>query len=348
MCRLGCHGEFLPLPQQEANRHTSLQWTLHLLANKRRGTASRPPGASMDEIKSDDSKPDSADAESDTQTVPEGCRVILVSPFEVHFSQTRIRSEFQDGRTLQEAMAQITSSSASRSLADTKEAKGTATEEEKQVMTLKAPFPHIEVTRWRCKLREADGAPKVDPNTGLELYSEEERWFTFDNRRLCCLQRAAAALWPDEVRCEVIEVPPTLARNRELRKFDTRTFGCSVLVGRRDDPNLETWSWRAAVGLPEEAQPEGGVGRQKSLRWRNVRNGGRGPGDRGGRRSGAGAQDGGEGGRGSLEPLRSALLFLMVYLALRLGVSVFRHRFREVGRGGGEPAPPPSVPSPPR
>lgn len=295
-------------------------------------------------MSADGTESDAADTKADGQAVPEGCRVILLSPFEVHFSQTRVRSEFQDGRTLQEAMAQITPSSASRRPAEDKEAEGIVEGEEKNIKILRAPFPHIEVTRWRCKLREADGAAKVDPATGLELYSEEERWFTFDNRRLCCLQRAAAALWPDEVRCEVIEVPPNLARNRELRKFDTRTFGCSVLVGRRDDPNPETWSWRGAVGLPEEAQPEGGIARQKSLRWRSGRNGGRGPGDRGGRRGGAGAKDGGEGVSGSLEPFRSALLFLMVYLALRLGVSVFRQRSRESGSRAGEPPQPRPTP----
>eukprot|EP00413_Alexandrium_margalefii_P045665 CAMPEP_0204596598 /NCGR_PEP_ID=MMETSP0661-20131031/53331_1 /ASSEMBLY_ACC=CAM_ASM_000606 /TAXON_ID=109239 /ORGANISM="Alexandrium margalefi, Strain AMGDE01CS-322" /LENGTH=296 /DNA_ID=CAMNT_0051607217 /DNA_START=105 /DNA_END=991 /DNA_ORIENTATION=+ len=287
----------------------------------------------------DCSESDTADADADSQAVPEGCRLILLSPLEIHFSQTRIRSEFQDGHTLQETTAQIESCSASRSLAAAKEAENLGKKEEKadnatkegeelpradkkeeeaggagkkeekaesagnedaaesvvgkqeettnnkgdeEFTLLKTPFPRIEVTRWRCKLREADGVPRLDPATGLELYSEEECWFTFDNRRLCCLQRAAAARWPQEVRCEVVEVPPALARTRELRKFDTRTFGCNVLVGRRDDPSPEAWSWRASVGLPEEAQPEGGIARQRSLRWRSGRGGARGPGDRGG------------------------------------------------------------------
>lgn len=275
-------------------------------------------------------KSDTSDAEAaGTHTVPEGCRLILLSPFDIHFSQTRIRSEFQDGRTLEEALGQIVIAAPDLPNADSE-----GGEEGKSFSLLSVPFPYIEVTKWRCKLREANGAPKVDPNTGLELYSEEERWFTFDNRRLCCLQRAAAAHWPKDVRCEAVEIPPNLARMRELRKFDTRTFGCSVLVGRRDDPEPETWSWRAAVGLPEEAQPEGGIARQKSLRWRGGRSSSRSETGKGGRRGKPGAQDGSDGGR--LEPLRSALLFLLVYLALRLAVSLFRHRAKSGGTDAGQ------------
>lgn len=291
-----------------------------------------------------------ADTSTDVQSVPEGCRVILLSPFDVHFSQTRIRGEFQDGHTLEETTAEILPSAPSRGKGDGEEVEFGSEDKTKNLFLLTVPFPRIEVTRWRCKLREADGTPKVDPTTGLELYSQQEHWFTFDNRRLCCLQRAAAAMWPDEVRCEAIEVPAALARTRELRKFDTRTFGCSVLVGRRDDPNPECWSWRAAVGLPEEAQPEDGVARQRSMRWRGGRNGARGSNDagggRGGRRGAGAARACAEGGCGSgLEVARSALLFILVYLALRLGVSVFRQRLRATGSSVG-PAPHPG-PKPP-
>ncbi|OLP95618.1 hypothetical protein AK812_SmicGene22231 [Symbiodinium microadriaticum] len=171
-----------------------------------------------------------------------GLETLTLSPFEIHFSQTRIRSEFQDGRPLQLALDEI------------------------QVMPngqgedflLVPPFPRIEVTRWRCKLRDSTGAAKLSEG-GQELYSQEERWFSFDNRRLCCLQRAAAQHWPKKVCCEVVEIPQTLARTRELRKFDTRNTGLSVLVGRRDDPNPEKWCWRTEVGLPTESEQEIGA-----------------------------------------------------------------------------------------
>mmetsp|Transcript_84536 Transcript_84536/g.196564 ORF Transcript_84536/g.196564 Transcript_84536/m.196564 type:complete len:311 (-) Transcript_84536:92-1024(-) len=301
---------------------------------------------------------ESSEQVADTQLVPEGCRVVLLSPFEVHFSQTRIRSEFQDGHTLQETIAEIVPAESSggkkrASLDEVNSNTKSNNEEEEEEEILPAddenddcilvtiPFPRIEVTRWRCKLREADGTPKLDPVTGLELYSQEERWFTFDNRRLYCLQRAAAALWPRKALCEVVAIPPTLARMRELRKFDTRTFGCSVLVGRRDDPSPELWSCRAAVGLPEEAQPEGGIARQRSRRWRG-RGDSRGAGERGNRgRRGVNSREAAEGGRAGMELMRSALLFLLVYLALRIAVSVVRQQYRMGALGGGGPAPSP-------
>mmetsp|Transcript_55521 Transcript_55521/g.125142 ORF Transcript_55521/g.125142 Transcript_55521/m.125142 type:complete len:295 (-) Transcript_55521:133-1017(-) len=278
-------------------------------------------------------------------TVPQGCRVVLLSPFEVHFSQTRIRDQFQDGHTVEETIAEITFSRGASVTEDCKAQEDVDGSKAGDVVVLSFPFPRIEVTRWRCKLREADGTPKLDPATGHELYSHEERWFTFDNRRLCCLQRAAAALWPTEARCEVIEIPATLARTRELRKFDTRTFGCSVIVGKRDDPDPYTWSWRIAVGLPEEAQPECGVARQKSLRWRGRS---RASGDlaRGGRRGAGGDQDEAESGHPGMEAIRSALLFLLVYLALRLAVHIFRRRMQVVGAGPAA-APPASSLGPP-
>jgi hypothetical protein len=295
--------------------------------------------------------------------------VVLLSPFDIHFSQTRIRTEFQDGHTVEETtpLIQTVPRGTRRSPAEgepcaadkdaTAEAKEGEPEEvdEEEILgdgceDLSAPtrgedfkmqsfpFPRIEVTRWRCKLREPDGAPKLDPSTGLELYSHEERWFTFDNRRLYCLQKAATAVWPTEVRCEVIEVPHNLAKCRELRKFDTRTFGCTVLVGRRDETNLDTWSWRAAVGLPEELQPEEGVARQKSMRWRG--RGGRGGPHSGGRgnRRGQSSDEEQDGGPVGLELMRSALLFFLVYLGLRVVVSVFRHHYQ--GSSTGTVSPP--------
>lgn len=312
----------------------------------------------------------------------EECRVVLLSPFDIHFSQTRIRTEFQDSHTTDETIPQIRvvprGSSCSIS-SDTSPSTGEATEstasggasedkpasdaveklhagenpgedglgigegcedlsEEKrgtEFEVLWHPFPRIEVTKWRCKLREPDGSPKLDA-AGLELYSHEERWFSFDNRRLYCLQKAAAAVWPKEVRAEVVEIPGSLARTRELRKFDTRTFGCSVLAGRRDDPTPETWSWRVAVGLPEEAQPEDGVAKQKSLRWRGAPGYRKGPNSGGGKRRNDQQEE--QEGRGP-ELMRSALLFFLVYLGLRVVVSIFRHRFQS-STTGTPPIPP--------
>lgn len=295
---------------------------------------------------------------SKAELVPDGCRVVLLSPFEVHFSQTRIRDQFQDSRTLAEAVEGIKvvpypRIAGAKSGPDSSEAveANLATEGDsgddfedmssrgKDFSLLDVPFPRIEVTKWRCKLREPDGSAKLDP-AGMELYSHEEIWFTFDNRRLCCLQRAAAKEWPREVRCEVVEVPTQLAKGRELRKFDTRTFGYSVLVGRREsgtsrsaaaEQALTSWSWRLAVGLPEELQPEEGIARQQSMRWRRPRQGSR---PSSGNGSNYNGQDQAEDeGNPTLEMFRNALLFFLVYISLRLVVSIFRHRYQAATEG---------------
>lgn len=295
--------------------------------------------------------------------IPQGCRLALVSPYDVRFSQYRIRAEFQDGRTIEETQAQTeavpyserTASSTTEDVpagGPDAQAPGAANEIEdvaclgdiedlsadrgKEFLLLKAPFPQIEVTRWRCKLREADGSPKIDADSGLELYACEERWFAFDNRRLCCAQRVAAELWPREVRMYVIVIPPALARSRELRKFDTKTAGSSVLIGRRNSmDDAEKWCWRTRVGLPAEDIQEEGVAKEKSSRFRRQSGSGRFHGDHDN-----GRHDNGRptppNSRGRRRPLhmeeseqgadvvRSAMLFLVVYLALRLAVSVFR------------------------
>lgn len=287
------------------------------------------------------------------QTIPEGCRVVLLSPTEIHFSQTRIRDAFQDGRLVAETIPTIKAGpivdrAKAKAAADAGVSATEATEDlsESQgrpFQLLSHPFPRIEVTRWRCKLREADGQPRLDPATGLELYSQEEHFFSFDNRRLYCLQKAAALLWPQEVRCEVVELPANMARTRELRKFDTRTFGLSVIVGPRDDPDATTsWNWRTAVGLPEESQPEIGIARQKSARWRG-RPSNRGAPNSGRRRS---QKDQEEEGQGTSDIAHNALIFFLVYLGLRLVVSFIRQYVLGGGSSGGSAAPP-AVPPPP-
>eukprot|EP00448_Togula_jolla_P004866 CAMPEP_0170601970 /NCGR_PEP_ID=MMETSP0224-20130122/18143_1 /TAXON_ID=285029 /ORGANISM="Togula jolla, Strain CCCM 725" /LENGTH=342 /DNA_ID=CAMNT_0010926781 /DNA_START=86 /DNA_END=1115 /DNA_ORIENTATION=- len=256
--------------------------------------------------------------------LPEGCEVLFLSPLDIHFSQTRIRAEFQDNRLLSETISEIkvVPKVATDSDSDAPRDENGALQD---YLLLDAPFPQIEVTKWRCKLRDADGTPKMDPDTGLDLYSEEEMWFTLDNRRLYCLQKAAVKLWPQKARCEVIALPQALARTRELRKFDTKTFGCQVYVGRRDDPDPESWCWRTHLGLPSKEQPEGGVARQRSARFRGARLGPRSGSEFDSRRRRPPPNSGEIGENDSFtEFIRSALLFLLVYLGLRLVVSSLR------------------------
>jgi len=130
---------------------------------------------------------------------------------------------------------------------------------------LTAPFPVIEVIRWRPKLRNSDGKPKIDER-GMELYGRE-KWFSFDNRRLFCSQKKTCQLLAEKkinptkvVNMEVIEVDvrDSKSRNRELRKFRTACEGRCVEIGHREEPNLPRWDWRTATGQPPVEEEEHG------------------------------------------------------------------------------------------
>lgn len=177
-----------------------------------------------------------------------------VSPFDVRFSQMRARHEFRDGRLLEEAFAQI------KVVQCKSEGKGTEKDgEESPTFLLEAPFPPIEMLQWRCKLRDGEtGRPRVDPKTGGELYDLQDRWFTLDNRRLYCLQKAAISVWPARAFVDVVELPPgPLTRTRQLKKFRTLDRGRSVFIGgRQEGETLVRWSWHEAVGLKVEEDSE--------------------------------------------------------------------------------------------
>ncbi|CAK0790734.1 unnamed protein product, partial [Prorocentrum cordatum] len=78
--------------------------------------------------------------------------------------------------------------------------------------------------------------------------------FTFDNRRLYCLQAAALKVYPERCVVEVLEVPAGPAENmRELRKFRTMDIGKTVMIGSRlDKVAFVRWSWREAAGLERD------------------------------------------------------------------------------------------------
>eukprot|EP00747_Dinoflagellata_sp_TGD_P117846 gnl/TRDRNA2_/TRDRNA2_172690_c0_seq10.p1 gnl/TRDRNA2_/TRDRNA2_172690_c0~~gnl/TRDRNA2_/TRDRNA2_172690_c0_seq10.p1 ORF type:complete len:737 (-),score=179.99 gnl/TRDRNA2_/TRDRNA2_172690_c0_seq10:94-2247(-) len=160
-----------------------------------------------------------------------------MDPLEVRFSQLKMRHLFANGRRVADAVPLIKAERCTEAQAAEY---GTA-------RRLTAPFPPIEVIRWRCKLRdETNGRPKVDPETGEELFDDQERWFTLDNRRLYCLQEAALQIWPERCVADVIEIKAAPhAQMQGLRKFRTLDLGQSIKVGSRADgvPFL-TWSWR--------------------------------------------------------------------------------------------------------
>mmetsp|Transcript_58009 Transcript_58009/g.138095 ORF Transcript_58009/g.138095 Transcript_58009/m.138095 type:complete len:366 (+) Transcript_58009:66-1163(+) len=158
-------------------------------------------------------------------------------PLELRFSQRKMRNVFADGKLLSDTEESIRALRRTPSEAEIYGAE----------WKLEGPFPPIEVLRWRCKLRdETTGRPLIDPKTGDEMLDDEESWFTLDNRRLCCLQRAAVKLWPERCTCDVVaEIPKGARRMREIRKFRTLDAGKSVMVGSKvDGVPFSRWAWR--------------------------------------------------------------------------------------------------------
>lgn len=140
----------------------------------------------------------------------------LISPLAVRFTQQRIRTTFRDNREVEATIKQITARP------------GVGGYD----IILDAPFPTIEIVRYSPNGRKVSG---------------EDHWFTFDNRRLYCLQRIAAAYWPKRVGA-IVEV--LYADSGAIRKkLDTNTCGLSVSIGHAfaTANELKDWAWRDAV-----------------------------------------------------------------------------------------------------
>lgn len=162
----------------------------------------------------------------------------LISPLAVRFSQMRIRPTFQDGYPVEDSLAQVEV---------VKSPPGTGYD-----LLLDAPFPPIEIIRWRPKLREQDGTPLEDESG--ETLLGAECWFTLDNRRLYCLQSVAVREWPCSVGASVRVMYDVPIAKSAARKFRTTTMGSSVNISMRYDAVPHAcWNWT------EETQ---GPGRQ--------------------------------------------------------------------------------------
>eukprot|EP00913_Durusdinium_trenchii_P022954 g21553.t1 len=175
-----------------------------------------------------------------------------------------------------------------------------------------------------------DGSQLFDQE-GNELYGDRE-WYTLDNRRLYCLQRAAVSLYPKEVRILVKVVRQEDGSCREFRKFRSTDRGRSIRLGHkdglpggrgRDSPDLPRWCWRLEVGLCEELLPAGSpLPRQGRRRERQgwMR-----------RQKRAGARDD-ESETTWGQHLANASLFVLVYAAMRLILAVWRFYLSDVPR----------------
>eukprot|EP00746_Dinoflagellata_sp_MGD_P134021 gnl/MRDRNA2_/MRDRNA2_67827_c0_seq1.p1 gnl/MRDRNA2_/MRDRNA2_67827_c0~~gnl/MRDRNA2_/MRDRNA2_67827_c0_seq1.p1 ORF type:complete len:629 (+),score=117.23 gnl/MRDRNA2_/MRDRNA2_67827_c0_seq1:71-1957(+) len=167
----------------------------------------------------------------------------VLNPFAIRFSQPRINPYFMQGESFEAAIA-------------------ACKEEPCQILGgsersfIKAPFPDIEVVCWRPKLRNADGVAVKDAK-GKQTWGEE-RWFTLDNRRLHCLQKAAIKAWPRAC-CIAVKVIDAVGNDRqELRKFRTTTEGATISIGRSKDApeDVVTWDWQMELTKAAGADPK--------------------------------------------------------------------------------------------
>lgn len=246
-------------------------------------------------------------------------RLRLLSPLEIHFSQSHIRPSFQDGSSVDSTVAELQTLRCREQLSSlplessSAWAELGAPEGEGRWWLLRPQFPEIEVIQWRIKLRNEAGAIQMDEK-GAELYGDRE-WYSLDNRRLYCLQKAAAALYPEQVRCAVLVIQQQEGTCREFRKFRTPDRGRSVAVGHRDSTTLPRWSWRKEAGLPDEVLAAG------SAVARNPRRRGPNSGRGGGRNSHNFSEDG---KRSTRDFALNASFFVFVYAALRIAFHIGR------------------------
>lgn len=147
----------------------------------------------------------------------------LICPLAVRFTQGQIRPTFQDKHDIEATIKAI------------KMRPGVGPYD----VILEAPFPVVEIMRWHPREK------------GMEK-DDAYHWFTLDNRRLYCLQRAAIALWPQRVAAlvEALYAAPEGA----LRKSDSSTAGRSVAIGHTAKDILGEWDWRKAMSPKPDAE----------------------------------------------------------------------------------------------
>eukprot|EP00403_Amphidinium_massartii_P013690 CAMPEP_0178429850 /NCGR_PEP_ID=MMETSP0689_2-20121128/31017_1 /TAXON_ID=160604 /ORGANISM="Amphidinium massartii, Strain CS-259" /LENGTH=324 /DNA_ID=CAMNT_0020051689 /DNA_START=84 /DNA_END=1055 /DNA_ORIENTATION=- len=153
----------------------------------------------------------------------------FICPFAIRFSQARIRPTFQDGRAVEKSKDQI------------RKVPWPLADGDYDIL-LDAPFPPIEIMRWRPKYRSEDGSA-FETGRGDAVLADS-CWCTFDNRRLYCLQAAAVEAWPRRA-AAVVHIMHNLPEGRSvLRKFRSTDLGVSVKISRRNDTiPRSVWHW---------------------------------------------------------------------------------------------------------
>lgn len=158
----------------------------------------------------------------------------LISPLALHFTQDHIRTTFRDHRSVEAAVDLISVEPSPC---------------EEYDLILKAPFPNIEILRWRPKRLRSDSDASASSSDDSDSEEEEERdeyWFTLDNRRLYCLQRKAAEYWPRRVAAIVEVLYHDLDSVR--KKYDSKSNGFDVTIAHSlKGPQIAVWDWRKSV-----------------------------------------------------------------------------------------------------
>lgn len=137
----------------------------------------------------------------------------LISPFSLRFKQDHVSSNLKDGTPLESAIGQIRCR------------RVTSTDEYDVV--LDTPFHDIKVARWfQAEHGRADA-----------------HWFSLNSRRLYCLQKAAASLWPQRVAVSVEVLYLALCDPR--CKCESTSVGRSIFI--TEDSSTVLWDWRRHV-----------------------------------------------------------------------------------------------------
>lgn len=140
----------------------------------------------------------------------------VLSPLAVRFSQGSIAKTFRDGRDLESSLKSI------RTLPDTGE----------YDVILVAPFPPIIITQ-----------DTIDAGSD----TERSAWFSLDNRRLYCLQRAALGLWPCRVGA-IVRILSEESLSSWRWKFDTSSNGRSLSIRGAEGMHMQSqWNWGSSL-----------------------------------------------------------------------------------------------------
>jgi len=156
----------------------------------------------------------------------------FISPLAVRFTQEHIRNTFRDRRSVPAAVEEI------------KAGPGHGDYD----VVLSFPFPAIEVMRSPAAKQHNSVLSDLSQIIGEK--GEGSHWFTLDNRRLYCLQRAAVKLWPLRVAAKVDVLYADNGSGR--KKYDSISYGCSVTISSSiKDSNCSRWDWRYEV-MPQQ------------------------------------------------------------------------------------------------